>query len=96
MASITVRFYTLWRVFLGTEKDSLRASNVAEAMDQLEAQYGEQFKERLESRGIVTKQALRDISLILLNGRSIDKNNLYKVTLKSGDVLHLFPQVMGG
>jgi len=96
MSPITVRFYSLWQIYLGTDHISLPADNVAEAMSQIEERFGSRLREQLQSRGIQANLPIQDYSLLLLNGYNVDKQNLQQVKLKEGDILHIFPLAMGG
>jgi molybdopterin converting factor small subunit len=95
VAQITVKFYTIWRAFLNIDQTELDASSVADAMDQIESAYQKSFEEKCRQHGIAF-QEIRAMSVILLNGRSTNKENLAAAYLKDGDTIHLFPQVMGG
>ncbi|MBE9515093.1 MAG: MoaD/ThiS family protein [Chloroflexi bacterium] len=94
MASVIVRFYSLWRHHLGTDSLALQADNIDEALSQLEGRFGCQLREKLETDGIRLDGKIRDYSLILLNGTNM--RNLKSTDLKEGDVLHVFPPAMGG
>jgi len=94
MASITVRFYSLWRSYLGTDSTTLQANDVQDALAQLEKKFGSQLRERLETAGVHLDGKMQDYSLILLNGISL--RNLKSTALKEGDVLHIFPPAIGG
>ena len=96
MEAITVRFYSLWQLYLNIDRISLPADNVAEAMSQIEKRFGSQLREQLRARGIQAELPIRDYSLLLLNGYNVDKQNLQQVKLKAGDILHIFPLAMGG
>jgi len=96
MEAITVRFYSLWQLYLGTERISLTADNVEEVINQIEEKFGSQLREQLRAHGIRANLPIRDYSLLLLNGYNVDKQNLQQVKLKAGDILHIFPLAMGG
>jgi len=96
MAEVTVRFYTIWEVFLETKSVDLVADNVEEIINQIEARFGQKYQEQLREHGILTNQPMRERSLFLLNGRSIGREDLDQVKLATGDVVHVFPLVMGG
>lgn len=94
MALITVRFYSLWRSYLGTDSTTFRADDIQDALTQLETKFGAQLREKLEAAGVHLDGKIQDYSLILLNGISL--RNLKSTDLKEGDVLHIFPPAIGG
>jgi molybdopterin converting factor small subunit len=94
MAPVTVRFYSLWRSYLGTDGTTLQADHIQDALTQLEAKFGPRLREKLESAGVHLDGKIQDYSLILLNG--ITLRNLKSTALKEGDVLHIFPPAIGG
>jgi MoaD family protein len=94
MASITVRFYSLWRSYLGTDSTTLQADNIQDALAQLETKFGPRLREKLETAGVHLDGKIQDYSLILLNGIAL--RNIKSTLLKEGDVLHIFPPAIGG
>jgi len=94
MALVTVRFYSLWRSYIGTDSTTLEADHVQEALTQLEEKFGPLLQEKLGTAGIQLNGKIEDYSLILLNG--ITLRNLKSNNLKEGDVLHIFPPAIGG
>ena len=94
MASITVRFYSLWRSYLGTDSTTLQADNIEDALAQIEEKLGPRLRKNLEIAGVHLDGKIQDYSLILLNG--ITLRNLKSTALKQGDVLHIFPPSIGG
>ena len=94
MALITVRFYSLWRSYIGTASTTLQADHIQEALTQLEEEFGSLLRERLGTAGIRLNGKIQDYSLILLNGIAL--RNLKSNNLKEGDVLHIFPPAIGG
>lgn len=94
MALITVRFYSLWRSYLGTDSTTLQTDNIDDALIQLEEKFGHRLREKLETAGIHLDGKIQDYSLILLNG--IAFRNLKSTDLKEEDVLHIFPPAIGG
>jgi molybdopterin converting factor small subunit len=94
MALITVRFYSLWRSYLGTDSTTLQADHIDDALAQLEDRFGYRLREKLEIAGIHLDGKIQDYSLILLNGIAL--RNLKSNALKEGDVLHIFPPSIGG
>ncbi len=94
MALILVRFYSLWRSYLGIDSATLQADNIDEALIQLDEKFGSQLREKLADAGIRLDGKIQDYSLILLNGIAL--RNLKSNALKEGDVLHVFPPAVGG
>jgi molybdopterin converting factor small subunit len=94
MPVITVRFYSLWRQHLGTDRVAIEADNLDDALTKLEDAFGPRLRERLEAAGIHLDGRMQDHSLILLNGVSL--RSLKSPDLKEGDVLHIFPPALGG
>ncbi|HEU65122.1 MAG TPA: hypothetical protein ENN57_00430 [Chloroflexi bacterium] len=94
MALITVRFYSLWRSYLGTDSTTLQADHISGALTQLEEKFGHRLREKLETAGIHLDGKIQDYSFILLNGIAL--RNLKSTDLKGGDVLHIFPPAIGG
>jgi molybdopterin converting factor small subunit len=94
MALITVRFYSLWRSYLGTDSTTLQADRIDGALTQLEEKFGYRLREKLQAAGIHLDGKIQDYSLILLNGIAL--RNLKSTALKEGDVLHVFPPAVGG
>ena len=94
MALITVRFYSLWRSYLGTDETTLQADDIQGALTQLEQKFGPRLRENLEMAGVHLDGKIQDYSLILLNGVTL--RNLKSTALKEGDVLHIFPPSIGG
>lgn len=94
MASITVRFYSIYRLYLGIDRLSLEADDLGDALAQMEERFGSRLREQLQMRGIGLDQKMQDFSLILLNGINI--RNLVEIELREGSVLHIFPPSAGG
>jgi len=94
MASITVKFYSLWRLYLGLDNVTLQADNLSEALAQVEERFGPRLQEQLRADGVQVDGKIQDYSLILLNGTSL--RNLKQASLKEGDILQIFPPATGG
>lgn len=94
MASVTVRFYSLWRSYVGTASTTLQADNIQDALTQLEEKFGPLLRQKLHAAGINVDGRIQDYSLILLNGIAL--RNLKSDHLAEGDVLHIFPPSAGG
>jgi len=94
MALITVRFYSLWRSYLGTDSAAFQADHIQDALGQLETKFGRRLRDKLLTAGVHLDGRMQDYSLILLNGIAL--RNLKSTDLKEGDVLHIFPPAIGG
>lgn len=94
MASIKVRFYSLWRLYIGVDEMTLQARTTSDALSQIDQRFGLRLRDKLQAKGIHLDGKIQDYSLILLNGTNL--RNLTRQSLKDGDVLHLFPPSMGG
>jgi molybdopterin converting factor small subunit len=94
MALITVRFYSLWRSYLGMDSANLQADDIQDALAQLETKFGPRLRAKLEAAGVHLDGKIQDYSLILLNGIAL--RNIKSSALKEGDVLHIFPPAVGG
>jgi molybdopterin converting factor small subunit len=94
MALITVRFYSLWRSYLGTDSATLQADDIQDALAQLETKFGPRLRAKLETAGVHLDGKIQNYSLILLNGIAL--RNVKTTAIKEGDVLHIFPPAVGG
>jgi molybdopterin converting factor small subunit len=94
MALITVRFYSLWRSYLGMDSATLQADDIQDALAQLETKFGPRLRAKLETAGVHLDGKMQNYSLILLNGIAL--RNIKSTALKEGDVLHIFPPAIGG
>ena len=94
MASIAVKFYSLWRQYLGVDNATMQADSLDEALGQVEERFGSQLREQLQVKGVQVYGKIQDYSLILLNGTSL--RNLKQTSLKEGDILQIFPPATGG
>jgi len=94
MPLVTVRFYSLWRTYLGADRTTLQADGIDDALTQLEGEFGHRLREKLEAAGIRVDGKIQSYSLVLLNG--INLRNLQSPDLKEGDILHIFPPSIGG
>ena len=94
MASVTVRFYRLWRSYLGIGSAAFQADDIHDTLTQIEEKFGLRLQEKLLIAGVHLDGRMQDYSLILLNGIAL--RNLKSTDLKEGDVLHIFPPAIGG
>jgi len=96
VATITVRFYTFLCHILGVDSLPLEVDNVEEAIMQLEEKFQSRLQEQIHARGVGADIKLRDFWLLLVNGRTVDKQNLRQIRLETGDVLQFLPPAAGG
>jgi molybdopterin converting factor small subunit len=94
MATVNVRFVGPWRMYLGVEYTTLIAGTVDDALEQVEAEYGYKFHQRLMRSGISEKRRICDDSNILLNRVHI--RQITDRSLKDGDKLDIIPRFVGG
>jgi molybdopterin converting factor small subunit len=93
MASITVKFYSLWNLYLNKKSVEIYADDLDDAMKKLDKIFGEELRKKLLNNRIQFNN-FKDSSTILLNGISL--RNLKNHGLKDGDILHVFPPIAGG
>lgn len=94
MASVTIKFYSLWRQYLGIDSITIDADNLEQALAQVEEKFGQKLREQLMANGIQVDGRIHEYSLVLLNGASL--RNLKQTNLKDGDQLQIFPPATGG
>jgi molybdopterin converting factor small subunit len=94
MTSIAVKFYSLWRQYLGVDNVKLQADSLDDALAKVEDRFGSRLREQLQAEGVQADGRIQDYSLILLNGTSL--RNLKQTSLKEGDILQIFPPATGG
>jgi molybdopterin converting factor small subunit len=93
MAKITVKFYSLWNLYLNKNTVDLEADTFDEAMAQLDSLYGNKLREKLRINNLPFTN-FKESSTVLVNGVSI--RNIKNQVLKDGDILHVFPPIAGG
>jgi molybdopterin converting factor small subunit len=94
MPLIAVKFYSLWRQYLGVDNIKLQAASLEDALAKVEDRFGSRLREQLQVEGVQADGRIQDYSLILLNGTSL--RNLKQTSLKEGDILQIFPPAAGG
>ena len=94
MASIAIKFYSLWRQYLGVDNVSVQADSLDDALAKVEDKFGSRLREQLQAAGVQAEGKIQDYSLILLNGTGL--RNLKQTSLKEGDILQIFPPAAGG
>jgi hypothetical protein len=68
MASISVKFYSLWQQYLGVDNTIMQADSLDEVLRKVEERFGSQLREQLRGDGVQVYGKIQDYSLILLNG----------------------------
>jgi molybdopterin converting factor small subunit len=94
VAAVNIRFVGPWRLYLGVERFTLQADTVEHALDQVEADYGPRYHERLLRGGITEKRRIAADSNVLVNRVHI--RQLADHNLKDGDSLDIIPRFVGG
>jgi molybdopterin converting factor small subunit len=93
MAKITVKFYSLWSLYLSKNAIALEVRDFDEAMEKLDALFGEQLRKKLNKKNIRFGN-FKDSSTVLVNGVSL--RNIKNRAFADGDILHIFPPIAGG
>ena len=93
MAKVTVRLNSALRAIAGENETQLEADNVGQALNALVRKYGTEFKESLfDQRNQIDLKFYR----IFLNKDVLTPENGLAKQLRDGDVLQIFPPVVGG
>jgi len=93
MAHVVVRFHTALRAIAGESETKLDAENVQEALESLAQKYGQEFRESLfDSHNQIDLRFYR----IFLNKDVLTAEDGLSKRLHDGDVLQIFPPVVGG
>lgn len=89
---IIVKFYTVLRDKLGTDRVEISGRDVLEVLKKLSLKYGKDFSEEVFDES----GAIHNYYILLLNDKTVDQKNPQEARLKEGDVLHIFPPIAGG
>jgi len=93
MAQVVVRFHTALRAIAGENETKLEAENVRQALETLAQKYGQEFRESLfDTKNQIDLRFYR----IFLNKDVLDPEGGLQKQLHDGDVLQIFPPVVGG
>jgi len=93
MAKVTVRLNSALRAIAGENEAEVEAGNVGQALSELVRKYGDEFKASLfDQRGQIDLKFYR----IFLNRDVLTPDNGLNKELHDGDVLQIFPPVVGG
>jgi len=92
MPEITVMLYTTLRLRLGVSRLTLKGATVRDIIDRLcEYKAPETAKLILDGEGNI-----RQHFVLTLNSEILDNKKTARVSVKDGDLLHVFPPVSGG
>jgi MoaD family protein len=90
---VTVRLFTALRAIAGEDEAQIDAGDVHEALVALAKKYGTEFKESLfDPEGKIDLRFYR----IFLNKQVLTAQDGLEKTLRDGDLLQIFPPVVGG
>jgi len=93
LARVTVRLFTALRAIAGEDEAQIEAGDVREALLVLAKKYGTEFKESLfDPEGKIDLRFYR----IFLNKQVLTPQDGLEKPLHDGDLLQIFPPVVGG
>jgi MoaD family protein len=93
MAQVVVRFHSALRAIAGESETKLEARNVSQALEELADKYGQEFRESLfDSHHQIDLRFYR----IFINKDVLTPEEGLQKELHNGDVLQIFPPVVGG
>jgi len=93
MAQVVVRLYSALRAIAGENETHLDADNVGQALDALVRKYGKEFRDSLfDARNQIDLRFYR----IFLNKDALMPEDGLRKELRDGDILQIFPPVVGG
>jgi MoaD family protein len=93
LARVTVRLFTALRVIAGEDEVQIETGNVREALEALVKKYGVEFKESLfDAGGKIDLRFYR----IFLNKQVLTPQDGLEKPLQEGDLVQIFPPVVGG
>lgn len=93
MAQIVVRIHSALRAIAGENETKVEAANVRQALDTLAQKYGQEFKESLfDTHNQIDLKFYR----IFLNKDVLRPEDGLRKELHDGDILQIFPPVVGG
>jgi MoaD family protein len=94
LARVTVRLFTALRAIADEDEAQIEAGDVREALGVLAKKYGTEFKESLfDPEG---KIDLRFYRIFFLNEQVLTPQDGLEKPLHDGDLLQIFPPVVGG
>jgi len=93
MAKVTIRLNSALRAIAGEDETQLEADTVGQALNELSRKYGDEFKESLfDQHNQIDLKFYR----IFLNKDALTPEDGLLKQLHEGDVLQIFPPVVGG
>lgn len=93
MAQVVVRIHSALRAIAGENETKVEAGNVRQALDTLVQKYGQEFKESLfDTNNQIDLRFYR----IFLNKDVLRPEDGLRTELHDGDILQIFPPVVGG
>lgn len=93
LARVTVRLFTALRAIAGEDEVQVEAGDVREALEVLVKKYGAEFKESLfDPEGKIDLRFYR----IFLNKQVLTPQDSLEKPLQDGDIVQIFPPVVGG
>ena len=94
MATVTVKFNGMWKLYVGQPSATINAATLEEALSVIARDYAPKFENKLADRGVKLDGGILKLSYVTLNHKSAKA--LKAQELKDGDVLDLFVAVPGG
>jgi MoaD family protein len=93
LARVTVRLFAALRAIAGENETQIEAGDIGEALEVLAEKYGAEFRESLfDPEGKIDLRFYR----IFLNKQVLTSQDGLEKTLRDGDLLQIFPPVVGG
>lgn len=91
---VRVKLFAGFREAAGGSKELMDdVGTVGEVLDELVRRFGKKMEEKIYRPEM---RELREIAIVLLNGRSLDIPHELSLPLKESDVIAIFPPVSGG
>lgn len=94
MALVTIKFDGIWKLYVGTDKATVEAANIDEALAKVREKFATKFEERLSERGIILDGGVLEHSYITLNRENVE--DIKEHALKDGDIVDIVIPVPGG
>jgi hypothetical protein len=66
MASIAIKFYSLWHLYLGLDNVTIQTDKSSEALAQVKERFGPHLQEQLRAHGVQVDGKIQDYSIIYL------------------------------
>ena len=94
MATVTVKFNGMWKLYVGQPSATVNAATIEEALSVIGRDYAPIFESKLTARGVKLEGGILKLSYVTLNKKSAKDVKVRE--LKDGDILDLFVAVPGG